>query len=103
MDLSRPLSHPSIHPSGRGIPSLSIQLLRQILVVMAARHRLIVEWRRLGHIVACGTRAVANNWGRGKGGPTAAGPENRDTVAAIFFRSVAVVGLQVGEGDCTIP
>jgi hypothetical protein len=46
-------------------------------------------------------RAVARNWG-GKGEPTAEG-QRIETLAAIFFRSFAVVGLQVGERDCTIP
>ncbi len=66
-----------------GIPSPSIRLLRQIFGVMAARHRLIVEWRRLGHVVSCGSRAVASNWG-GKGGPTAAG-QRIETLWRQFF------------------
>ncbi len=67
----------------REIPSPSIRLLPQIFVVMAVRHRLTVEWRRLGHVVTCGSRAVASNWG-GKGGPTAAG-QRIETLWQHFF------------------
>ncbi|CAM6059457.1 unnamed protein product [Sphagnum tenellum] len=50
---------------------------------MTVRHRLTIEWRRLGHVVTCGSRVVSSNWG-GKGGPTAAG-QRIETLWQQFF------------------
>jgi hypothetical protein len=83
------------------IPGPSILSLHQTFAVMAVRHRLTLESRRLGHAHFLPQQSAGNKLGW-KGWTNSSSSPDRDPLAAILFGSFAMVGLSVGEGESKI-